>query len=237
MQLQHISQQLISIGADLVSLLYPRVCSGCDKHLMKHEENLCLVCLHGLPRTYFWDYDVSPVEKLFWGKIPVHGACSFLHFEKDSVVQELMHRLKYDGRTGVGTQLGVEFGNILKEKELFQDANYIIPIPLHRTKELRRGFNQSQFIADGLSNALQIPVRSDLLSRIVPSDSQTRKSRFDRSENVRDIFKTHRKEMLSGKNIILVDDVVTTGATLEAAGSQLVSAGINKLYIATLAIA
>jgi len=237
MQLQHISQQLISIGADLVSLLYPRICSGCDKHLMKHEQNLCLVCLHGLPKTYFWDYDVTPVEKLFWCKIPVHGACSFLHFEKDGVVQELMHRLKYDGRTGVGTQLGIEFGNILKEKGLFQDADYIIPVPLHRTKELRRGFNQSQFIADGFSNASQIPVRSDLLFRVVASDTQTRKSRFDRSENVRNIFKIHRKEMLRGKNIILVDDVITTGATLEAAGSQLVAAGINKLYIATLAIA
>lgn len=234
--LQHIYDNIFSLGEDLLGLFYPRVCAGCDAHLRKNEENLCLLCLHDLPLTYFWDYDVTPVEKLFWGRLPVASACSYLHFEQDSKTQSLMHRLKYDGRTGIGKELGIAFGQKLKENGWFQDVDMIIPVPLHRTRVLRRGYNQSSFIADGLGKIYNVPVRSDLLRRMIASDSQTNKSRFDRSENVKTVFKANPK-LLKGKNILLVDDVVTTGATLISAGAQLIEAGVNKLHVATIAIA
>ena len=234
--LQHLYDNILSLSSDLLGLFYPRVCAGCDAHLRKNEENLCLLCLHDLPLTYFWDYEVTPIEKLFWGRLPVASACSFLHFEEGNKAQSLMHRLKYDSRTGVGIELGRSFAAKLQEKNWFMDIDFIIPIPLHVTRQLRRGYNQSTFIADGISNVYDRPVKPHLLRRIVGSDSQTNKSRYNRAENVETIFRADAKG-LEGKSVLLVDDVVTTGATLVSAGSQLVEAGVNKLYIATLAIA
>lgn len=237
MYLQHISDKAYSLVEDLIGLFYPRVCAGCDAHLMKHEENLCLVCKHDLPKTYFWDYDVTPTEKLFWGKIPVQAACSFLHFEEGEVVQELMHRLKYKGKTGVGLELGKMFGQILIEKGWFTDTDIIVPIPLHFTKEKRRGYNQSKFIAEGLAESLGAELRSNLMQRLIASETQTKKSRYERSKNVSSVFKATHADKLRGKNVLLVDDVVTTGSTLTEAGAELVRGGVNKLYIVTLAIA
>lgn len=234
--MQHIYDNIVSLGEDILGLFYPRVCCGCDAHLRKNEENLCLLCLHDLPVTYFWDYDVNPVEKLFWGRLPVAAACSYLHFEQDSVTQNLMHRLKYEGRTGIGSELGKSFGIKLKEKHWFQDVDVIVPVPLHITRQVRRGYNQSNYIAEGLAQVFDVPVDEKLLRRIVGSESQTNKSRFERSENVQTIFRAE-KAGVSGKNILLVDDVVTTGATLVSAGAQLMEKGVNKLYIATLAVA
>lgn len=234
--MQHIYDNIISLGEDLLGLFYPRVCAGCDSHLRKNEENLCLICLHDLPLTYFWDYDVTPVEKLFWGRLPITSACSYLHFEQESKTQSLMHRLKYDGRTGIGKELGLAFGHKLKDNGWYSDIDMIIPIPLHRTRELRRGYNQSLFIAEGIGQVYNVPVRSNILKRVVASNSQTNKSRFDRSENVKTIFQANSSN-LKGKNVLLVDDVVTTGATLIAAGSQLFNSGANKIHVATLAIA
>lgn len=235
--LQHLFAVVISLFTDLVGLLYPRVCSGCNAHLRKQEENLCLLCLHQLPKTYFWDYDVNPVEKLFWGRLNVSAACAFLHFEEMNPTQRMIHRLKYDGKTGVGVALGKEFAAVLKEKKWFSDLDLIIPVPLHATKEARRGYNQSAFVAEGISHVYDAPVRTNILKRTVASESQTRKTRFDRSENVESVFQVEYNGHLRGKNVLLVDDVVTTGATLEAAGIQLINAGVNKLYIATLAVA
>ncbi len=235
--MQHLFDKVFSVLSDLVALFYPRVCAGCDAHLMKHEENLCLVCKHNLPKTYFWDYDVNPIEKLFWGKIPVHAACAFLHFEQGEVVQELMHRLKYEGKTGVGFELGKMFASILREKDWFADMDLILPIPLHVTKQARRGYNQSLFIADGMAEVFGCPVKPQILKRTLASVSQTRKSRFVRTENVSSVFKVMDANLVKGKNVLIVDDVVTTGATLESVGAQLVSAGVNKLYLATLAVA
>lgn len=237
LQLQRMLNKAAFILADLVGLFYPRICGGCNAHLMKHEQNLCLSCLHRLPKTYYWDYEVNPVEQLFFGRLQLSSACSFLHFEKGSVTQKLMHRFKYEGRSNVALELGKEFGNILKEKKWFSDADLIIPVPLHPAKEMRRGYNQSAYISDGLSESLDVPVRSKWMQRLKMTDTQTRKSRFERSENVDNVFSLTDPAKIIGKNVILVDDVVTTGATLEAAGMCLINAGASKLYIATLAVA
>lgn len=222
---------------DVVGLFYPRVCGGCDSHLHKHERNLCINCLYALPKTYFWDYDVNPIEKLFWGRLEVSAACSFLHFEQDSMVQQLMHRFKYKGNYGIGVELGKTFALQLKEKNWFVDVDVIVPIPLHVSKEQRRGYNQSAHIANGMGEVYNVPVRNKALSRTFASESQTNKSRYDRVENVDAVFSVNQQTQIRGKNVLLVDDVITTGATLEAAGNELLKAGAVRLYIATIAVA
>lgn len=234
--LQHFFETGISLLEDFLELFYPRVCSGCDEHLRKTEENLCLICKQSLPLTYFWDYDVTPVEKLFWGKVQVESACSYLHFEQEGVVQKLMHRLKYDGKTAIGSELGVMFAHKLTETGWFKNIDLIVPIPLHRTKELRRGYNQCSFIAGGMAEVLGVPVSRNALYRVKSSATQTKKSRFDRTENVEDAFKGIHKTV-EGKNILLIDDVVTTGATLTAASVKLLEAGAKSVSVATIAIA
>lgn len=221
----------------LLSLFYPRICGGCNAHLRKHERNMCIICLFHLPKTYYWDYPVTPIEELFKGRLNVSSACAFLHFEKMSVTQRLMHRLKYDGKTGIGLELGRAFGLILKEKRWYSDVDVIVPVPLHFTKLARRGYNQSAFIANGLAEAYEVKVKPHALKRVVDSETQTRKARYARAENVEDVFVVQDLKAINGKNVLLVDDVVTTGATLEAAGRVLLKAGAAKLYIATLATA
>lgn len=235
--MQHLFDRVISIVNDVIELFYPRICGGCNSHLMKHEQNLCLPCLTKLPKTYYWDYDVNPVEKLFWGRIKVNSACSFLHFIKLSPTQKMLHRLKYENKTGIGVELGRSFAVILKEKKWFSDADLIVPVPLHPSKEMRRGYNQSAHIANGMGDVLGLKVQSRALTRTVASKSQTKKARFERVENVKQVFKISKRYDLKGKNVLLVDDVVTTGATLEAAGKCLLEAGVARLYIATVACA
>lgn len=230
--------KLIRTGLnDVLSLFYPRICGGCDAHLRTHERNMCIICLHSLPKTYFWDYPITPIEEIFKGRLKVNSACAFLHFEKMSVTQRLMHRLKYEGKTGIGIELGRAFGYILKEKHWYTDVDVIVPVPLHFTKLARRGYNQSVFIADGIAEVYQVPVRPNALKRTIDSESQTRKARYARTQNVQDVFVVPTPEAIKGKNVLLVDDVVTTGATLEAAGQALLNAGAARLHIATLATA
>ena len=235
--MQHLIEKGLAVLDDVLGLFYPRICAGCDARLLKQEREMCLICLNSLPKTYFWDYEINPVEKLFWGRLEVSSACSFLHFETGNVVQRLMHRFKYKGKSIIGFELGRSFGYILVDKKWFSDIDYIIPIPLHRTKQIRRGYNQSKCIADGLAEVYGVPVKSKILERTIPSSTQTKKSRFERAENVDEIFRVIRSELVKGKNILLVDDVVTTGATLVAAGKVLSKAGVGRLYVATIAVA
>jgi ComF family protein len=235
--LQHLFTGRFSIVNDVIGLFYPRTCGGCGVHLMTHEQNLCLICLTGLPKTYYWDYPTNPVEKLFWGKLNVTSACAFLHFVKESKVQNLLHRFKYEGKSGIGFELGKAFAQILQEKNWFSDVDVVIPIPLHISKEMRRGYNQSAYIANGMGEVIDVKVRNHALKRILASESQTRKSRFARTENVNQVFELSDIDSVKGKNVLLVDDVITTGSTLEAAGNTILRAGASKLYIATIAIA
>lgn len=235
--MQHLFTGRFSIVNDVIGLFYPRTCGGCGVHLMTHEQNLCLICLTGLPKTYYWDYPTNPVEKLFWGKLNVTSACAFLHFVKESKVQNLLHRFKYEGKSGIGFELGKAFAQILQEKNWFSDVDVVIPIPLHISKEMRRGYNQSAYIADGMGEVIDVKVRNHALKRILASESQTRKSRFARTENVNQVFELSNIDSVKGKNVLLVDDVITTGSTLEAAGNTILRAGASKLYIATIAIA
>ena len=222
---------------DLINLFFPNVCVVCGEALNKQEEVVCLLCLVKLPKTSFHLHEDNPVSRVFWGRVNLNAASSFLFFNKGGSVQDLMHALKYKSRKEVGVYLGEQFGRELNESTLFKDIDLIIPVPLHPKKLHKRGFNQSATIASGLSKKLNAPVDTENFIRLVNTDSQTKKSRYKRWENVKGVFGIRNKEKLTGKHILLVDDVLTTGATLEACASILLELENTKVSAATLAYA
>ncbi|PLX11197.1 MAG: hypothetical protein C0598_08730 [Marinilabiliales bacterium] len=220
----------------LLNLFYPKICMSCSQALNSQEETICIKCLLRLPKTGFHFHEDNPISRVFWGRIDIAAATSFLFFSKQGRVQSLMHNLKYRGQKEVGIYLGKLFGNDLKESPLFQNIDLIIPIPLHPKKLATRGFNQSMMIAKGLSESMELPI-NEYLQRSIHTSTQTKKSRYDRWKNVKDIFEISESDSLKNKNILLVDDVLTTGATLEAGAGKLLEVEGTKVYIATLAYA
>jgi ComF family protein len=192
--------------------------------------------MHTLPETGFHSYPGNPVEKLFWGRIKIENATAFLFYDKQSKYGHLLHEFKYKGYREIGYFLGELFGSRLSSST-FKDIDIIVPIPLHFSKLRSRGFNQSEVFGEGISKALSRPIIGDALARNVFTSTQTRKGRFDRWKNVEGIFKVSNPELLKNKHILLIDDVVTTGATLEAAGSEILKVEGTRLSIAALAFA
>ena len=223
--------------ADFFRLFFPVSCQACGGPLCQQEEIICLSCALKLPKTNFHRFPDNPVSKVFWGRIRFEAASSFLFFNKDGNVQTLIHALKYQDKKEVGQYLGKLFGISLMENTTFQETDLIVPVPLHPKKERRRGFNQSEAIGNGLSLSTGKKLLTDNLIRKVNTDSQTRKSRYSRWENVKDVFQVMQPEQLVGKHILLVDDVLTTGATLEACATKLLEIGQVKVSMATLAYA
>jgi ComF family protein len=192
--------------------------------------------MHTLPETGFYNYPENPVEKLFWGRIKVENATAFLFYDKQSKYGHLLHEFKYKGYREIGIYLGELLGSRLNNSS-FNDIDLIVPVPLHFSKLRSRGFNQSEVFGQGLSKSLNKPVLGKALKRNVFTSTQTRKGRFDRWKNVEGIFQVSDPDLLKHKHILLIDDVVTTGATLEAAGSAILNIEGTKLSIATLAYA
>lgn len=221
---------------DMIGLIYPRICMACEAPLLKHEENLCTFCIFSLPKTNFHTLNDNPVSRLFWAKAEIEAASSYYNFEKGSNVQHLIHRFKYKGFKEIGVEVGKHYGTELKNFVPYNTVDVIVPVPLHRSKQRKRGYNQSEFFATGLSHAMKVPVDFTSLYRAKATDTQTKKSRFARFENVEAIFQLKENHALSGKHILLVDDVVTTGSTLEACCQTLKAAG-NKISLTTMAYA
>jgi len=234
-RLQHLWHIVREYGIDFFDLFNPQLCASCDAYLIRGEEDLCLQCIHKLPKTYFWTYDINPVEQLFHGRLKIDGGCSFVHFTKGGHVQHMLHRLKYKGHREVGTKLGTLFAQQLVTKNMFSDIEIFIPVPLHFTREKQRGYNQSMVIARAMAEVYGKRVIGDNLVRTSATDTQTKKSRFDRSDNVKSVFDCKHPEKLRGMRVMLVDDVVTTGSTLEACAKILLNAGVSKLYIVAIA--
>jgi len=222
---------------DLISLFYPQLCAGCNTSLLKGEEVLCLNCLADLPRTNYHLYQENPVSQLFIGRVNITLATSFCRFDKGGRLQHLLHQLKYKGNREVGYKMGLLLGFDLIQSTLYQDIDAIIPVPLHPQKERKRGYNQSVEICKGLAESMNRPVITGNLVREVHTASQTRKGRFERWENVSGIFNVKNSMSLTDKHLLLVDDVVTTGATLEACCEPLLKIPGVKVSIATLASA
>jgi ComF family protein len=229
--------QLKNIFSSTMHLLYPHVCTGCGSDLLEKDNLLCLTCIHDLPHTNFASLPNNPVEKDFWGRINLEAAYSQFYFSKAFLIQHLIHQLKYKGDTKIGFYLGEIMGKTMLKSNRFSNSDALIPLPLFADKEHKRGYNQATVICNGISSVMNIPVLSGAVVRQHATETQTRKHRTERWENVKDSFKVAKPAELNGKNLLLVDDVVTTGATLEACGNVILSATDAKLSIATLAYA
>ncbi|MDX9882277.1 MAG: phosphoribosyltransferase family protein [Prolixibacteraceae bacterium] len=224
--------------ADFTELFFPRACMVCSANLLNTEKLVCLHCLHGLPRTNFHLEERNPVAEIFYGRVQLESATSFFFFNKGSRYQKLIHALKYKGMKEVGILLGRHFAIDLEKSPAFVSVDVICPVPLHPKKEKKRGYNQSEFIARGISGRMGKPLSTGNLVRLVHTGSQTRKGRYERWENVEGIFGLKQPEDFEGKHILLVDDVLTTGSTLEACALGILSATKNtKVSIATLGFA
>jgi len=222
---------------DLFNLLFPDLCCACGCLLYRAEKAVCTFCLYDLPYTDHHLYADNKTARKLWGRIPFHAAMAFLHFRKAGPVQELIHQLKYRNRQDLGLLLGRMLGERLLKAPLYQGLDCILPVPLHRKKEKLRGYNQSLCIAKGIAEVLGIPVLEKDLIRSIATSSQTQKSRYKRYENMKDVFEVKQEAQLLGLHVLLVDDVITTGATIEACAIVLQQAGISRLSIATLAFA
>jgi ComF family protein len=220
---------------DFFNLIFPKLCCACNNSLLKKESVICTTCLVTLPKTNFHKDQENPVNKIFWGRVQIKMATSFYLFSKKGKVQNLLHHLKYKGVKEVGSVVGKLMGYDLNESKQFKEVDFIVPVPLHKNKLKKRGYNQSECIAQGISAAMKIPINTLTLFRKEDSQTQTKKSRYKRWENVGEIFGISNKD-LDGKNVLLVDDVVTTGATLEACAQVLIKQKCT-VYIVTIAYA
>lgn len=221
---------------DLTNLFFPALCVTCGERLISQENFLCMSCWHDLPVTNFHKNPDNKVAQLFWGRVEVENASSFYAYKKGSRYQQLIHYIKYKGMKELGFETGRRFAFALLETK-FEEADIIVPVPLHAKKVKKRGFNQSELIANGIADVFQKPVSCDNIFRKVFTSTQTKKNRFERWQNVDGIFGIKQPELFKGKHILLIDDVVTTGATLEACAVQLLKLEDVKVSIATLAFA
>lgn len=220
---------------DFLSLIFPNVCYACGKSLFKSEDCICIYCYYHLPKTNFHLDPDNPVMKLFWGRINVHSASSLYLFNKGGKVQRLIHQLKYRGKREIGVSLGKYYGRELKTAPLFSSVTMVIPVPLHKSKLQKRGYNQSETFAQGLAESFNVENCNDVLIRTHVSQTQTKKSRYGRWKNVEDIFRVTAPEKLENQHILLVDDVVTTGSTLEACANRILEIPNTKVSVATIA--
>lgn len=227
---------IVELFNDFLNLTFPVNCAACGEILMKNERIICSDCIYHLPRTdYHFDQE-NPVAKIFWGRIRIEQATAYYFFSKGSRFRRLIHELKYLGREDIGEELGRVFGYDLL-KTGFRDIDLVVPVPLHKKKKRKRGFNQSEYIAKGIAEAMGKPINISSVNRIVHTGTQTRKSRYDRWLNVEGVFKVTEPDSLGWKHILLVDDVLTTGATLEACATAIMKVEGTKVSIAALAVA
>ncbi len=223
--------------SNLFNLFFPRKCNHCGNNLDKTEAEVCKKCLFEIPKTNFHTDLENPVCKSFWGRVKVEFASSEFYFTQKSILQNLLHHLKYHNKKELAFELGKYMGTRLLSRNTFKDCDILIPVPLHPSKKKKRGYNQSEWIAKGLSEKLNIPLDTTTLLRHINSKSQTKKSRDERWENVRSAFNVRKTDDFSAKHILLVDDVITTGATIEACAARLIENLGVKLSIVSLAYA
>lgn len=222
--------------SDFLSLFYPRLCNGCKRALIQDEECLCSFCRFGLPFTRFHNDRENAMTRVFWGRVDIETATALFYFQKGGTVQHLIHNFKYKGKTEIGIYLGRMLGRQLKEHPLWEPIDEIVPVPLHENKQHKRGFNQSEVFGRGIRESFGKPLHPNNLVRVTKTETQTRKSRFKRWENVETVFRVNNPEAFRGKNILLTDDVITTGSTLEACAQQLKAIKGVRVWVATIAM-
>lgn len=221
----------------MLHLLYPNLCVGCDADLPGSYSCFCIRCQNRLEPTEMHLQAENEFTNRFWGRLPLESGTSMYYFNRKSPIQRALHQLKYKNQPEIGLRIGRRFGLLLAQSPYYKGVQGVVPVPLHPKKELLRGYNQSTMLAQGIAEALHIPVWPDALRRNTFSVSQTRKKRMDRFENVSDVFAVKQPVRVSGQHLLLVDDVLTTGATLESCGRALLDLPGTRLSMATIAIA
>lgn len=220
---------------DFVSLFFPRYCRACYHCLVKGEDLVCTNCILEMPRSHYHLEQENPFYQKFRGRLPVKYVMTLFKFVKESRVQKLLHNLKYNAQPDLGVMLGRVYGQELVEANYKNSFDLIVPVPLHISRRRIRGYNQSQEFGKGLSQILEVPCIDSYMMRSAKSETQTHKTKLSRWENVNSIFHVIMPEKIKDQRVLLVDDVVTTGATLEACGLALIKAGCKELSIACIA--
>lgn len=233
-RLSYLATMLALLKQSLLHLLFPHVCEGCGSDALPADQPVCIRCSAALPQTHFSRYAGNPAEKIFWGRLPLEAAATQYYFTKESLVQRLMHNFKYRGNKELGLYLGRQTGISLKESGRFDTVDALVPLPLFSSKERKRGFNQATVLCNGIAEALGKPVWTDVVSRTVYTETQTKKNRTERWQNMEGRFSLDKPQKISGRHILLVDDIMTTGATLEACGRALLAGENVRLSIAAL---
>lgn len=223
-------------AADFLSLFYPRLCNGCKRALIQDEECLCSFCRYELPFTKIHNDRENSMSQVFWGRVDIETATALFYFQKGGKVQNLIHQFKYRGKTEIGIYLGKLLGRQLKNHPVWEPVDVIVPVPLHEKKQFKRGFNQSEVFGRGIRETFGRPMITDNLVRISRTGTQTRKARFKRWENVETVFSIKTPDTFRGKNVLLIDDVITTGSTLEACAQKLKAVKGVKVWLATIAM-
>jgi len=218
-----------------LDLLFPRVCPVCGRLLLRRERYLCLSCLSDLPFSFFWSWPNNPAEVCFWGRLNIVRASSLLIYREESPFKKIIHSFKYDGSRALGAFMGEMLATRMAESGMYNDIDLIIPVPLHFLKKWERGYNQASILAKSIGKILNKPVQESVLIRKKFTSTQTKKDSIHRWENVLGAFSLKNRTLIEGKHILLVDDVLTTGATLEACGQHILKIENCRLSIATLA--
>ncbi len=212
-------------------LIFPHTCSACSSDMLHTDAGVCSSCLHQLPLTGYHQQSGNAVEEIFWGRITLQHAAACCFFTKKSRVQSIMHQVKYKHRRDAAVQIGEFMGHQLLSASWLPEIDLLLPMPLHKKRLQQRGYNQAALLCEGMQSILKIPLLTTAISRRNETISQTSQQRSDRWENMQKVFEVSEPEKLSGKHVLLVDDVVTTGATLEAMGEQLLRVPELKLSI------
>ena len=225
----------MNILNDFLRLFYPKICGVCEEQLLINEKIICTVCRHDLPLTNFTKFDENSITQKFYGRIDIEKGYSLLFFRKEGITQKIIHELKYRENEEIGEFFGNWLGEIVQEKKEFKEVDFIIPVPLHPKKLKQRGYNQVTKFGEKLSNYLQIPYLENELVRVSATKTQTFKARFERFSNVDTKFLLKNPLFFNNKHILLIDDVITTGATLESCANEFQKSQNCKISILTMA--
>mgnify|MGYP002639336262 CR=1 FL=1 len=220
---------------DVLHLFVPKLCITCTTKLLQNEKLICTLCRHDLPIICYNDYKDNKIKRAFDGRIPIEMATSFLFYRKNGKTKELIHSLKYKNNQKIGTFIGDWFGNELKTSNEFDDIDCIIPVPLHSKKLKQRGYNQLTTFGISLAKHINAQYTPNVLIKTATSKTQTFKQRFERFNNNDTKFRLTDTSTLKGKHVLLIDDVITTGATLEACSNELLKTDNIKISIVTMA--
>ncbi|TXN37965.1 ComF family protein [Flagellimonas hymeniacidonis] len=228
-------KRLAKILNDINNILLPLVCFGCNAQLSRGESVLCAVCRHELPLTDYTFADENPVDRIFYGRIPIKKAGAFVFFAKNGIVKNLLHQLKYKKQEHIGAFFGDWLGALLGHEPLLQTVDVVVPVPLHPKKQKKRGYNQVALFSQKIATSIGAEYRDDILLKVINTKTQTKKDRQLRWENAKNVFQLNPTVKKNFKHLLLIDDVITTGATIEACAKTLHQ--VKGIDISVLSIA